>query len=230
MRLEVDSQNQLKEAREMPGVNPAVGITARIVSVIFHPVFIPVYIIIFLLYVHPHVFAGYNKWNKTIVLLQSISMFTFFPLVTVLLLKALKFINTIYLYTRKDRIIPYAACMIWYFWIFYVWRNLPDFPRAAIVLAMGIFIGSIAGLMGNIYIKVSMHAIATGAALAFMFLLAFWGTVNFGVYLSIAIFITGLVLTSRMLVSDHTSKEIYVGLVLGIISMVLASLLATRFI
>lgn len=221
-RLEVDSQNQLKEAREIPVVSPPVRMTAKVLSVFFHPVFIPVYVMWFLLFVHPYVFAGYNSWNKTVVLLQSFSMFTFFPLVTVMLLKALKFINTIYLHTQRDRIIPYVASMTWYFWITYVWFNLPDFPVEAVYYAGGIFVASFAGLMSNAYLKISMHTLAMGVSLAFIAILALASGINFGIYLSVAILITGLVTTARMLVSDHTQKEIYLGLILGIISMILA--------
>ena len=98
---------------------------ASFLSFVFHPVFIPVFFILFLLYVHPIHFLGYTDQQKKIVLLQAIALFTFFPLVTVALLKALGFISSIQLKEQKDRIIPLVASGIWYFWIWYVWKNLP---------------------------------------------------------------------------------------------------------
>ena len=224
-RLVVDSDNQLHELREthLPPQPAPVRFIAKLVSFIFHPVFIPVYIIVFLLYVHPYLFAGFTEWDKTLVLIQSFVMFTFFPIVTVLLLKALKFINTIYLHTQRDRIIPYVACGIWYFWIWYVWRNLPDYPHEAIVFALAIFIASFIGLIANIYMKVSMHAISMGVLATFMLLLAFSQPISFGVYISFALLITGLVCTARFIVSDHTPKELYGGLLLGILSQIIAN-------
>ena len=227
--LEVDSQNQLREHREVPQTSPAIRNLARIISVVFHPVFIPLYVIWFLLFIHPFMFAGFNKWNKTLVMIQSFAMFTFFPLITVLLLKGLKFIDTIFLKTQRDRIIPYTACMIWYFWVAYVWFNLPDFPVEPVYYACGIFLASFAGLMGNIVMKVSMHTMALGVSLTFLIILAFSSDLNFAVYLAIAIFITGLVSTARLLVSDHTAKEIYTGLVLGAVSMIVARLIIPIF-
>jgi hypothetical protein len=156
-------------------------------------------------------------------MIQAFVMFTFFPLVTVLLLKALNFIDTIYLHTQKDRIIPFVACGIWYFWIWYVWRNLPDYPQAAIQFAMAIFIASSIGLIVNIYMKVSLHAISMGVLLTFFLLMAFKQDLHFGLYLSVAIVITGLVCTARLLISDHTQKEVYVGLLTGIISMLVGN-------
>src|SRR5438876_3045525 len=116
-RLAVDSQNQLQEFRknEFPPQPARFRFAAKVISIIFHPVFVPIYVIFFLVYIHPYLFAGFSSENKSIAMIQAFVMFTFFPVVTVLLLKALKFINTIYLQTQKDRIIPFVACGIWYF-------------------------------------------------------------------------------------------------------------------
>ncbi len=224
-RLAIDNQNELQELREtglLPPQPVVLRISAKIISFIFHPVFVPVYVVCFLVYIHPYLFAGFSSENKTIAIIQSFVMFTFFPVVTVFLLKALKFINTIYLRTQKDRIIPFVACGIWYFWIWYVWHNLPEYPAAAIQFALAIFIASSIGLIANIYMKVSMHAISMGVMVTFILLLAFSQDISFGIYISVALFIAGLVCTARFIISDHTQKEVYVGLFLGVISQLLA--------
>jgi len=223
-RLAIDSQNELQELREtgLPQQPVVLRIAAKIISFIFHPVFVPVYVVAFLIYIHPYLFAGFSSWNKSIAMIQAFVMFTFFPVVTVLLLKALNFINTVYLNTQKDRIIPLIACGIWYFWIWYVWHNLPDYPAAAVQFALAIFIASSIGLIANIYMKVSLHAISMGVMITLILLLAFTQEISFGIYTSMALFITGLVCTARFIVSDHTQKEVYVGLFVGIISQLLA--------
>src|SRR5258706_11943387 len=160
----VDERNQLKEIRD-PGFPPqsaVVRIAAKIISYIFHPVFVPLYIVLFMVYVHPLLFAGFSDLDKTRTVMMAALMFTFFPIVTVLLLKALKFINTFHLSTQKDRIIPLVACGVWYFWIWYVWRNLPEYPKPAVQLALAIWISVSLALMANIIMKVSLHAISMG--------------------------------------------------------------------
>jgi hypothetical protein len=223
--LAVDDKSQLQEMRipEMPKQPVALRVGARIISFIFHPMFIPVYVVWFMVYIQPYFYSGFSEWDKTKVLISAILMYSFFPLVTVLLLKALKFIDSIFLKTQKDRIIPFVVCGIWYFWMWYVWRNLPDIPRVQVKFGFAIFLASSAGLMANIYMKVSMHAIAVGVTLAFMLLLAFSQEINFGVYLCVALFVTGLVCTARFIVSDHTQKEVYVGLLIGIVSQFAAN-------
>ena len=228
-RLMVDGQNQLQELRE-PAVPqpPVLRAIAQVISYIFHPVFVPVMVVAFLLYVHPYMFIGFRGIQKGWILAMSVVSFTMFPLVTVLLLKGLKFIDTIYLKTQKDRVIPFIACMTWYFWITYVWfnfgktRDAIDMPKEAILFAAAAFLSTIIGLMVNIKIKVSLHAISAGLVLAFFILLAFTQELNFGIWLSIVLFITGLVCTARLIVSDHTNLEIYGGLVVGAVSVLLA--------
>jgi len=223
-RLVVDSTSQLQELAEPDfSRNRPLRIIATIISYIFHPVFIPLYIVLFLLYIHPAVFAGFSSWQKTAFLFPAIGMYAFFPIITILLLKALNFIDSVYLKTKKDRIIPYIACNLWYFWIWYVWKNLPDAPpKEMVILSMGIFLASVIGLMANIYMKISMHAIAMGVMVSFMTMLALTQSVSFGLYLSITFLIAGIVCTARFIVSDHTQKQIYAGLLAGFIGLLIA--------
>lgn len=217
----VNGTEQLQE-KAMPEQPAAVKLIAQIISYIFHPVFVPVYLVYFMVFIHPYFFAGFQPFDKTKTFIMAVIMYSFFPLVTVLLLKALQFITTIHLVTKKDRIIPLVACGVWYFWIWYVWRNLPDYPAEAVQLTLAIWISVSLALLANIVMKISLHAISMGVALAFILLLAFSQPLNFGIFISVALFATGLVCTSRFIVSDHTPQEVYGGLLLGMGSMLLA--------
>lgn len=170
----------------------------------------------------PFLFASFTPAKKMITLLQFFIMYSFFPLVTVLLSKALGFLDSIYLKTQRERIIPYIACGIYYFWMCYVLRNQPQYSKEVVQLSMAIFIASSIGLLVNIYMKVSMHAISMGILLAFMLMLSFTQSGNYTIYLSIAFLLAGLVCTARFIVSDHTPAEIYSGLLVGLLSQLIA--------
>jgi nitrate reductase NapE component len=102
------------------------GIAARIFgnffSYLFHPVFVPLYIIFFLLYIHPSAFSGFSEQEKKQTVLIILLNLVLFPLITVLLLKAVGFIDSLYLRTQKDRIIPYIASGIFFFWGYTVFK------------------------------------------------------------------------------------------------------------
>lgn len=226
-RLVIDEKNELKEENltEPRERQPALEIPAKIISILFHPIFIPVYVVYFMINTHESLFASFTAWGKTKVIIMALLMYGFFPVVTVLLLKALGFIDSIFLKTRKDRIIPFIACIIWYFWIWHVWRNIPEpgYPREMVVFAMAVFLTASAGFMANIYMKISMHSLAAGTALGLTFFMAATQGMQYGFYLTIAIFLVGLICTARLLVSDHTQKEIYLGLLIGVASIPVAN-------
>ena len=222
-RLAVNEQYQLKEI-SISSNSPQsalIKFLAYLVSYVFHPLFIPVYITLFLIRVHPYLFAGMNDWGKMANLLQMFVNCTFLPLASVLLLKGLKFIDSLFLKTQKDRIIPYVICMVFYFWNWYAFKNNRAVPEL-VSLSLAVFIACVFGFLINISFKVSMHTIAMGVMNTFMAFLAFNDSINLTFYLSISILITGLVCTARLIVSDHTTKEIYSGLIIGIFSQLAA--------
>ena len=216
-RLILTEENQLKEVSipETPNQPAWIKILAKIISYVFHPLFIPVYVTFFVLEVRSYQFASLDEWTKLKLLLKVVVSCTFLPLVTVLLLKALGFIESIFLKTQKDRIIPYLICIIYYFWNWYTFKNLHE-VKDLVSISMAIFNASVFGFLANISMKISMHAIAVGVMTTFIALLALNDSVNLSLYLCIAVLISGTVCTSRFIVSDHTQKEIYYGFLIGI--------------
>jgi hypothetical protein len=200
---------------------------ATIISYVFHPLFIPVYVTWLLVRVQFYVFSGFDEWNKTVVLIQSFVWYTFFPIVSTLLLKKLDFISSIHLKTQRDRIIPFIVCGIFYFWGWYVSHNLPDYPHEIVSFELAIFLASSLGLIANTYMKISMHAIAVGLMSTFVLMLGLSGGVNFGLYISIVLLVSGLVCTARLIASDHTQTEIYTGLFVGMVSQLIAYLFSS---
>jgi hypothetical protein len=197
--------------------HPVVRLGAKLVSVVFHPLFIPVYIAWFLIQV-VQVFPAAQPFDRTLLLLRFVVMYSVFPLVTILLLRGLGFIKNIYLRTQKERIIPYVACGLYYFWMWYVLRNQPQTPKQLVLFTLAIFVASSAGLMLNSYFKISMHALAAGVAVAFMVLMGFLSFTDYGFYISLTLLAAGIVCTARLVNNDHNPFEVYAGLVVGILS------------
>ena len=149
----------------------------------------------------------------------------FFPFITVLLLKGLGFSKSIFLKTQQERIIPYIACGIFFFWAYLVFRNQPEIPKILTAFTFGFFISSSAALLANISMKISMHAIGMGGLLGIFLVIMSQHTMLMTWPIALVLLITGLVCTSRMIVSDHTSKEIYAGLLLGLACQFVASVI-----
>jgi hypothetical protein len=212
-----------EEVIENKYVHPLLKWPANFFSYIFHPAFVPLYVIAFLVYLHPSYFSGFSERNKLQTVIISCINLVAFPLLTVVLLKALGFIDSIFLRTRKDRIIPYMACGIFFFWAYTVFKKQEMYPTIMPSFVLGVFLAASAALIANIYFKISMHAIGMGGWLGIFFVIAKENTMLMTWPIAAALLITGVVCTARLIVSNHTQRDIYVGLIVGFLAQVVAA-------
>lgn len=198
---------------------------AHIMSLVFHPLFVPVYITLFVLYVHPLLFAGYSDLMKVRLTATVFVNLTLLPAATVFLCWRLKFISSVYLYTQKERIIPLAATMIFYFWCWFVLKNNGGIPEAFREFLLGSFIIIIGAWLANIAFKISLHALAMGGMFCYMLLLVFNLEGGSAQYFAFSVVIAGLVCSSRLIGSTHKPFEVYAGFIIGATGQLLAFLL-----
>jgi hypothetical protein len=196
---------------------------AHFFSFIFHPLFIPVIATWYLAYIQPGYFTGISPEEKNLIILRVGYITIFYPALTVLLLKGLGFIKSIFLKTQRERIAPYIATNFFYFWMFLVFRNQPEVPAILTSFIFGAFLASSVALISNIYFKISMHALGVGALCGLALIIIFSGF-TYAVFLTpmIIVLITGLVSTSRLIVSDHKPFDIYSAIILSILCQMVA--------
>ena len=118
----VEETGGLVEKEEQPVI---VKLLSHIVSYLFHPLFITAYVTAYLLYIHPYIFAGFNPSLKLFRLLTVVLSTVVIPGFAVFLMWRLKLIQSMHLNTTRERIIPYTAAMIFYFWPWLVFKQLP---------------------------------------------------------------------------------------------------------
>ncbi len=202
-----------------------VRVFSKIISYIFHPLFIPTYIFFWLTIRFPFQFAGITAFDM---FTRKINVFwttAFFPAFSVFLLWRLKFIQSIFLKTQKERIIPYIITMIFYWWMWYLSRNFTDQPSVLRFFYFGIFLSTIAGLTFNNFFKISMHAMGVGGAIACIISTCFIYQTYLGFDICSVIFITGAVCTARLALDQHYPGDVYMGLFTGIICQLIAALI-----
>ncbi|MBS1779238.1 MAG: hypothetical protein JST70_07910 [Bacteroidetes bacterium] len=208
--------------------SPVLRFFANVASFVFHPVFMPTVLLCLLYILAPSSFVGFSIQNFNTALAIIAINTLFFPLITVLLLKGLGFIQSIYMHDAKDRIIPLIATMIFYFWAYLVFKNRifkeVDTPFILRVMLLGNFWGVILLFMVNIFYKASMHTSAAGGFLGVMIVLLMINPVNMVLPLFVSLLICGIIGTARLLTGAHKPAEIWVGYGLGIIVQVAAYL------
>src|SRR5438309_6550343 len=100
-----------------------VRLFAHFFSYVFHPLFIPLYATYYLAFIHPGYFIGINPEQKMLILLRVGYNMVFFPAITILLLRGVGFIKSIFLKTQTERTLGYITSQIFFFWMYLIFRN-----------------------------------------------------------------------------------------------------------
>jgi hypothetical protein len=217
-------QKRLLRAARMPQMHPAVQSGAMVVSYIFHPVFMTLTVTMALWRLVPAEFAGMDArfarfW------LGTIGVGTlFFPLLTVFLLRKLDFIRSVHLHDQKERIIPLIAIMVYYFWVYLVFKGHTGTPLILRSLLLGSFFGIVGIFLVNIFYKISMHAAAAGGMLTVMAILALISPTDTTPAFFVTMIVAGIIGSARLILRMHTPAEVWVGYLIGILSQTIAYL------
>ena len=212
-------QNNMEKSQPM-----IVKYIAHLLSYVFHPLFIPTYFFLYLMQVLPFEFVGITDWQLKMRLFSVAWLTAFFPAFAVFLLWRLKLSDSIFLRTQKERIIPYVITMFFYWWMYYLSRNFTDQPIALKFFYLGIFVASAIGMTVNNFMKVSLHAMGIAGITTSILLVSVFYPVTNALWVPLAIVLTALVISARLVVSDHSKKELIVGLFIGVCTQVAAYL------
>ena len=199
-----------------------IRLSAQLISYLFHPLFVPTFFMLYLIKVLPYEFAGITEWQLKLRVFSVFWLTAFFPAFAVFLLWRLKFSESIFLRTQKERVIPYVITMFFYWWMYYLSRNFTDQPLALKFFYFGIFIASSLGLIVNNFIKVSLHAMGVSGLLMAVLLVNLHYPISNVLWVGVAILLSAIVVSARMIVSDHTKQELMIGFTIGLVTQVMA--------
>lgn len=200
-------------------------LTAKAISILFHPVFVPTMIFAFMIFLSPNVFFGLPEKTKTSWLLIIAYTTITFPLLTVFLLWRLKFIESMEMEGLKERYGPLIASMLFYFWIFWVFHKQFAAPFLIQSFLLGVFFTTVLTFLNSIFFKVSMHTSAWGSVVTFGIIAAFMNMPNAIILIVASIIIGGLVGSSRLFLQAHNIRQIWIGYVLGVLGQLISFLI-----
>jgi hypothetical protein len=215
-----------------------IRITSKLVSFIMHPLFIISYVLFFLMQVNPYIFGYSGPKSQGLIVISIVTISFMFPMISILLMKALGLIQTIEMKDKKERIGPLIVTGLFYMWLYVNVRNNSNIPDALSFFILGSTISVFMALMINSFTKISLHTIAMGGLTAgIMFIIFNWtyGTIdipfpwlNFQLRISdrlvamIVVILAGAVGSSRLYLKAHKEDEIYGGYLVGVLSQIIA--------
>lgn len=197
---------------------------SKVLSSIFSPLLIPTYVTYIAL------FNTYMKVTEPrIRLLVVLSVFVFtciVPLLTIATLKALKKANSFDLIERKERPIPYSVAIVCYIGLF-IYLGKIHAPEWLSVFFLSAAIAGIINAIITIWWKISGHATAMGALVAFTFLIDFSHLTFSGsntIFLC-SVVVAGAVCSSRLILQRHTPMQLAAGFLCGVSTVTISELL-----
>jgi len=180
---------------------------AEIISTLFFPIINS--IITFMLII----FFDKNITIKDQILFFSITIifYIIIPMMSIMILKSLKKIESFDIFEREKRIIPLTMTVISYFIGFFVFSNYFEAPLLLKSLMLCYAINTFIVLIITFWWKVSIHALGvSGPIVALHF---FFGNIIIPFYLIIL-----LVGYSRVILKRHTVAQVVVGSFIGVFS------------
>lgn len=193
---------------------------ALTLSIVFHPVFVNALSLLLLFWLFPSLRYGVHPAMKIFYWSVIFISTAIIPMAWVAVSRLLGKINSILLPHSDDRNLPYILTASLYMLDFYLagqWGASSLFR--AYLLACSSVVVTV--LIINQFTKISIHAASLGA-LAGVIQQAVW-VAEFDVrFLMIVVLtVSGLVLSARLWAESHTSKQVYLGFIVGFFWMAL---------
>lgn len=205
-----------------PVFHPVLRVLAHVISVVLHPIFVPLIGTWLIVKAHPFLFSGFSSKGMFGLYGSVVSNTILLTGFTVIVLKQVHFIESIRLKTQRDRVIPYIATMTFYFWAFLVFKHQSQIPAMVTAFMLGNFLAVVLAFLSNLVLKISMHALGMGGLIGL--LCCFFGDTYFNVAfpLTLTILVAGVVCTARLILAEHSLREIYWGILFGVLAQLIA--------
>ena len=187
--------------------------TAKVLSVVFTPFYLP---ILGLLILFIFSYLSLLPLTYKLFLLLMFYLFTvFLPTALIRFYRRYQGWTLIELGSRERRAIPYVISIFSYLLCYYIMAatHVPHFMGSILIAALVI---QVACAIINLFIKISTHTAAiggvTGALLAFSVIFSF----NPVWWLCIVLLLAGMVGTSRMILRQHSLRQVVLGYLAGV--------------
>lgn len=186
---------------------------AKVLSVIFTPFYLPLLGLAILL---AFTYLSLLPFMYKALLLLAFWVFTVFvPTMLIRLYRRYQGWSPFELGHRERRAIPYAISIVSYLFCYYLMAvaHVPHFMGVILIAALVI---QVVCAMVNLFVKISTHMAAiggvAGALAGFSLVLGF----NPVWWLCLVIVLAGLVGTSRMILRQHSLRDIVLGFLVGV--------------
>lgn len=195
---------------------------SKFISYFFHPINFPtIGSILYFLLVPEYIFKPQEHLILTLILVGTYA----FPLLLLILMKYYKMINSYHMVTIEERKFPTILFIsISFFLGHWLYKSTVVDILSLFYFGYGLVL-TISYVLFFFKFKLSLHTAAIGGLIGFLIYFSFYYKMNLIILLSIFFTISGLIAYSRLRLQAHSSREIFIGYLLGILSQLVVYLI-----
>jgi hypothetical protein len=191
---------------------------AKTISYFFHPLLMLLYGLIVLFNLNANISLLLSLQGKLYILAIAFISGVIFPLSFMFFLLKSKVIKSFALETKEERTIPYLMTGVFYYFIFYLFKEI-NLPPLFYVFVLNSTLIILITLLINFWWKISAHMIAIGSIIGTLIGISIKFNMNLILIIAIILIISGLVGFSRLKLNAHNNAQIYCGFLLGLSCM-----------
>jgi len=196
---------------------------ARVISIIFHPLLMPSLGMLLLLNSGSYLSLLSSDAKRAMVMIILLSTLLF-PISILPVLYYRKLVSDIQIQKREERTLPFLLILILYILTFIFLKRMPlhtQIHAYALTLPLMVFFL----LLANIKFKISTHMMGVGGITGLIISLIIIFGLPLQLLFILAVLVSGLVCTSRIILTDHSGLELYGGYFLGLLVTALTMLI-----
>lgn len=211
--------------------------SAQIVSIVFHPLLIIIYLLMILIALNPYLFALQDLHEKTVFFVYTFVNTLIIPVIAIFIMKMLGIVQSLQMQDKKERIGPLIVIGSLYLWMFINFKGNPSVPELFVSFILGSVLAIFLAFFINNFTKLSLHSAGLGGLVTILLIMKFnleydsfyinifnWfgALISVDLLLIVAIIISGIVSSARLYLGAHSSFQIYLGFIVGIITQLIA--------
>ncbi|MEO8734019.1 MAG: hypothetical protein ABI373_06785 [Flavobacteriales bacterium] len=180
-----------------------------------HPVWMPTLAILVAFAIDPHLTFTFDTRGQWIIVGMIFIMTALFPIISTLMIWRSGAISELAMPVRRERILPFLLSLIYFCMAYYMMRRTPN-----VAATLALFSGCMVALAATVLItfgwKISAHMVGVGGLVGVVGGLMLIHGAQAPVLLGVLFLLVGALGTARLIVTDHTPAQIYIGGLLGL--------------
>lgn len=203
---------------------------ASIISYLFHPLLMATYGCLLVFFgLKDSIYAIFTPLNTKVIITLIVFSFTcLIPALNLLILYKLKYISSLKLETKEERVFPLMMTGICYLGLFYLMYDFNIWPAIKLfILGAGLCI--LLTALITIKWQISAHLMGIGGLIGMLISMCYYLQMAILIPISVTIIIAGFIAFARLQLNAHKPSQVYVGFICGALLIISLFTLAQQF-